>query len=90
MNSDRRTILTLIATGRITPDQAERLLDAANESRETIWILGLCLAYAWLAQVHLHELLPGLMHFINVEVALLGGGVHQVLSPIREVLGGSR
>ena len=63
MNNDRGTILALIAAGRITPAQAEHLLAAMNETRETIWILGLCLGYACLAQLHLHELVTGLMHF---------------------------
>ena len=57
MNNDRRTILALVAMGRITPAQAERLLTVVNESRETTWILMLCLAGACLGQLHLHELL---------------------------------
>ena len=39
MSSDRRAILALIAMGRITPAEAERLLSAWNECRETAWIL---------------------------------------------------
>lgn len=89
MNSDRRTILTLIAAGRITPMQAERLLAAVNESRETAWILALCLAGACLAQLHPHELLPGLMHFLNAQVPLLAETMHQALSPITKFFGGS-
>ena len=68
MNSDRRTILALIAMGRITPLQAERLLAAVDDSRETAWILAMCLAGACLAQLHLYELLPGLVHFFNGQV----------------------
>ncbi len=36
MKDDRRAILSLIALGRITPYQAERLLIACNESREVV------------------------------------------------------
>ena len=79
MNSDRRTILALIALGRITPAQAERLLAVANDGRETAMILALCLAYACLAQLHLHELLPGLMHLLSAQVPALAGSVRQVL-----------
>ena len=35
MQTDRRTILALVASGRITPAEAERLLAHANEGRET-------------------------------------------------------
>jgi hypothetical protein len=38
MNTDRRVILALIAMGRITPAEAERLLAAWDESFETAWI----------------------------------------------------
>ncbi len=63
MNTDRRVILSLVATGRITAAEAERLLAAWNDSRETAWILAFGLAFACLAQLHLRELLPILMHF---------------------------
>jgi hypothetical protein len=82
MNSDRRTILALIAMGRITPVQAERLLAAVNESRETAWILATCLAMGCLAQLHLHELLPALMHLFNAQVPALAEAVHHVVSPV--------
>ena len=82
MNSDRRIILALIAMGRITPVQAERLLAAVNESRETAWILAICLAVACMAQLHLHGLLPALMHFFHLQVPALAEAVHHALSPI--------
>lgn len=82
MNSDRRTILALIALGRITPAQAERLLGAINETRETAWILALCLGYLVLAQLRLHELLPGLVHFLNAQVPAIAEAVHHAISPI--------
>lgn len=86
MNSDRRTILALIAMGRITPVQAERLLAAVDQSRETAWILALCLAGACIAQLHLHALLPGLMHFLSAEVPALADAVHHALSPITDLM----
>ena len=89
MKSDRRTILALVAMGRITPVQAERLIAVLNESRETAWIFALCLVFTCLAQLHLHELLPGLMHFFNAQIPALAGAVHHALSPITEFLGGS-
>ena len=71
MNTDRRAILSLIAMGRITPEQAERLLTVWNEGRETGWILAACFGLALLAQFQLHEVLPLLRHFISVEVPAL-------------------
>jgi hypothetical protein len=89
MNSDKRTILTLIAAGRITPAQAERLLAVVNESRETAWILALCLAGVCLAQLRLHEILPGLVHFFNTQVPALADATLYALGPITKFLGGS-
>lgn len=40
MPKDRRTILYLVAVGRMTPEQAERLMVAWNDLRETQWIVG--------------------------------------------------
>ncbi len=88
MNTDRRVILSLVVMGRITPTEAERLLAAWNESRETAWIVGLCLAFACLAQLHLRELLPILMHFCSAQIPALAEAVHHALSPITELWGG--
>ena len=82
MNTDRRAILSLVAMGRITAAEAERLLAAWNDSRETAWILGLSLAFACVAQLHLREVFPILMHFFNVQTPALAEALHQVLSPI--------
>lgn len=86
MNNERRTILALIAVGRITPAQAERLLGTLNETRETAWILTLCLAYVGLAQLHLHEWIPGILHFFNTQVPAVAEAAHQALSVITDRL----
>lgn len=88
MDTDRRTILSLVAMGRINAAEAERLLAAWNDSRETAWILALCLALAILAQMHLHELLPILMHFTRAQAPAMAGALHHVLSPITDLWGG--
>ena len=49
MYRERQAILSLIALGRITPREAERLLAAWNVGREERWIIGAC-AMASLAQ----------------------------------------
>lgn len=71
MNTDRRAILALIAMGRITPAEAERLLAMWNESRETAWILAASVAFALLAQLHLHDLVPMLNHLIGTQTSAL-------------------
>jgi len=88
MNTDRRAILSLVAMGRITAAEAERLLAAWNESRETAWIVGLCLEFACLAQLNLRELFPMLMHFCSAQLPALAEAAHHGLSPITEFWGG--
>jgi hypothetical protein len=88
MNKDRRAILSLVATGHITASEAERLLVAWDDSRETVWILALCLAFAWLTQIHLRELLPMLMHLFSAQIPALAEGVRHAFSPNTDLLGG--
>jgi len=88
MNTDRRAILSLVAMGRISAAEAERLLAAWNESRDTAWIVSLCLACAGLAQLDLRELLPMFMHFCSAQIPALAGTLHQALPAITEFLGG--
>jgi hypothetical protein len=84
MNADRRAILALIAMGRITPVEAERLLAAWNESRETAWILMASFAFAVLTQIHVHELIAMLMHFFSTQIPALA----QLLTPLTQGIGG--
>jgi len=84
MRSDRRAILALIAMGRITPAEAERLLSAWNESRETAWILVASFGFALLAQLHLRELLPVLKHLVSSQIPALGN----ILGALIGVMGG--
>ncbi len=39
---ERQVILSLVALGRITPWEAERLLAAWNAGREELWVIGAC------------------------------------------------
>jgi hypothetical protein len=88
MNSDRKAILALVAMGRITPAQAERLIAASNDSRETTWIFAACLAFAVLAQLHLHEFVPGFIHLFNAPARALAEAICHALSPITGLMGG--
>jgi hypothetical protein len=59
MNNDRRAILSLVAMGRITPREAERLL-AVWPSREEALVL--LLALVWIALPSMSAWLAGIAH----------------------------
>ena len=68
MSKDRRTLLQLIASGRVTPAEAERILMLWNADRETLWIFAACAALAILGEFHMqgsmqsaHSLFPAVM-----------------------------
>jgi hypothetical protein len=66
MSYQQRAILSLLAAGRITAFEAERLIAAWEDTREWLWIAGAGVA-ACLLQAHphmnLHALL-GLLHSV--------------------------
>ena len=62
MQNNRRTILSLVALGRITPFEAERLLIAWNAGREGFWIFAACIVLTLLAQFNPQQGLVALLH----------------------------
>jgi len=77
MQKERQAILSLIALGRITPREAERLLAAGNSCREELWVMGACVA-ACLAQglpalATLAQSLPGIHHAVSAITFWMGG-----------------
>jgi hypothetical protein len=52
MDTACRAILQLVAQGRLTPLDAERLLLAWNERRETAWVMACVAAIAVVGQLH--------------------------------------
>jgi hypothetical protein len=70
MNPDRRTILSLVALGRISPLEAERLLANWPDADELVLIAAVCSAVAWM-------ILPNLVEFLRAATlalsALLAG-----------------
>jgi hypothetical protein len=89
MHTDRRAILQLVAIGRITPTEAERLLIVWNDGRETMWALSACIVISLLLQLNprewiprtfdfAHSLLPGIQVCLNSTLSLVNllfGGV---------------
>ena len=64
MQRERQTILSLVALGRITPREAERLLAAWNAGREEMWVVAACAVVGIAQSVPMlvgtvHALLPG-------------------------------
>ena len=85
MQSERHTILSLVALGLITPLEAERLLVACNASHDDFWIFAACVAAT------LFTLVPyqGLAAFLHVSRVLLAdGSLHYALSLIHHLSGG--
>ena len=82
MQRGRQTILSLVALGRITPREAERLLAAWNAGREELWAIGTCAAVGLveslpslgrMAHSLLTEVLPGLHHAVAGMTNWMGG-----------------
>jgi hypothetical protein len=83
MNNHRRAILQLVAMGRITPAQAERLLMAVNEGQQAVWALAACVAVSPFAQ--LHQLLPGLLQIAHSLMPVSHGSLHHAHSLITRI-----
>jgi hypothetical protein len=80
MHTDRSAILSLVALGRITPREAERLLAVWRDGDETILLVALCLAFAALvlpsvgnAVTAFAQALATLLPAIERAVLLMGG-----------------
>jgi hypothetical protein len=88
MQTDRRTILSLVATGRITSTEAERLLVLSNERAETIWTLAVCFAAVLLLKSPSDQLLSGIFDMFRVLPAAIPRAIHQVQIVLTQVIGG--
>jgi hypothetical protein len=89
MEMNRRAILHLVAVGRISATEAERLLIAWNSGTESLWALTVLIAIAWLVQLNLHAALPALLHIAH---SLMSGGsvsLHPTLALVARLPGGT-
>jgi len=82
MQRERQTILSLVALGRITPREAERLLAIANTGREEPWVMAACAATG-LAQV-----LPALPRIAHALLSAGLPGLHHAVLAITFWMGG--
>jgi hypothetical protein len=75
--NDRRAILSLIAMGRITPREAERLLAVWSDRDEIVVAAALLLAIAWILFPPVHTLVASLSQAFEVFAPrLLAAGHH--------------
>jgi sorbitol-specific phosphotransferase system component IIBC len=85
MNTDRRTIFALIASGRITAAEAERLLAASSQVHEMLWIAALC-AVACLAPLHWNGAV--LAHTAQSTIAAAAHTLQNLISFALQAIGG--
>lgn len=85
MRSERQTILALVAAGRITAAEAERLLRAWNDEFELALAGALC-AMICLAQLHLRISVEGLERLAH---DLVLGGWSAAASLLQKGIGGT-
>jgi hypothetical protein len=88
MNTDRRAILSLIAMGRISPRDAERLLAVPPDGDEFILRAAVCLAVIWLVFSDLGELLTGLAHVFISWFPGISLTAHHALACLAQRFGG--
>jgi hypothetical protein len=89
MSTDRRAILHLVALGRITPAEAQRLLTVWNQGRESLLALAGGILIACLAQLPLRELFPGVAHAFHSLVAGNLLSLHTAQSLVTHLLRGA-
>jgi hypothetical protein len=82
MRRERQTILSLIALGRITPRESERLLAAWNAGREELWVIAAC------AVIGFAQSLPALERLGNAWLPGILPGLHHAVASITYWTGG--
>ncbi len=87
MQNDRRAILQLVAMGRITPTQAERLLIAFNDGRESMWALLACIVISFALSLNPHH--SRLFDLAHSLVPAMQACAHSLVSLINLSLGGT-
>ena len=89
MQTDRRAILSLVALGRITPAEAERLLIAWNQGWESVLVYAACIAAVLLAELDPYRALPGIAHLAQALISARIISLHHALAVICRLFGGT-
>jgi hypothetical protein len=85
---DRRRVFKLLAMGRITAAEAERLMSAWQANRESGWILAGCIGIALSAELKVSEALPAVVHL--VQTLRVTEWMHAGLAMVMQLRGGVR
>ncbi len=86
MKSNRRDLLHLIAMGRMTPREAERLIMAWNDGREMLWLIAAVVVLTAVWQAPRGGLIyRGLTELMSGSLAAL----HSFVLTITHIAGGS-
>ena len=87
MKDERRTILSLVAMGRISAAEAERLMTAGGDEREVVWIAAVC-AVLCAAQSLGHGFGPEIGHIAHALGSGWTGMLHHAAVVIWKGVGG--
>lgn len=82
MKKERQDILSLVALGRITPREAERLLAVWNAAREEFWVVATCFV------ICLGEFLPAIARLARALLPEEAIGLHHAVVAISYWIGG--
>ena len=88
MLTERRTILSLIAAGRINAAEAERLLVLSEDRTEVLWALVACVAVALVIQSQPHAVVAGFLDSFRSLVPGVLAVMHPVLDVMTQLSGG--
>ena len=78
MRSDRGRIWSLLALGRITSREAERLLVLTMDEDDVALRLAVCVAVVWIVAPHLSDLVRGVTQVAQVIAPQVGNAVRSV------------
>ena len=85
---NRRAILSLVAMGRITPREAERLLAVSED--DAILKLAVVFAIAWIVLPQVHDLVTGVVHAVWMVAPRVAALAQSVVACVTQVCGGVR
>jgi hypothetical protein len=85
---DRRAILSLIAMGRITPGEAERLLAVSEDNDDAILKFAVVFAISWIVLQQVHELVTGMVHAVSMVAPRVAELAQSVVACVTQVCGG--
>ena len=88
MNSDRRTILYLVAVGRITPQEAERLLSMWPGEDDFVLRVAVCCAILWALFPHFRQIVNGSAKECAAMFSAIALNVQHTIASVIPWLGG--